>query len=166
MTDGFEPWPTPAPEPKSRRKWITAGAVLAVVGIGAFLASYSVNSSRGSGTNDNDIALFSDSTARPPAGVRVTVRVVNGTDIRGLARRATLYLRDFGYDVVEYDSRREDPDDSTRIFMHTANTRWAEGLKRALGTGSIAADADSSHLVDLTVVLGRDWHAPANPLRP
>ena len=36
-----------------------------------------------------------------PDGVRVRVQVLNGTKVRGLARRATMLLRDRGFDVVE-----------------------------------------------------------------
>src|SRR6185503_7191863 len=35
-----------------------------------------------------------------PDGVRVRVQVINATNIRGLARRATQVLRDRGFDVV------------------------------------------------------------------
>src|SRR5690349_21322762 len=40
-------------------------------------------------------------TAMAPGGPRVRVQVLNATKTRGLARRAMLYLRDQGFDVVE-----------------------------------------------------------------
>ncbi|MFN8581863.1 MAG: LytR C-terminal domain-containing protein, partial [Gemmatimonadaceae bacterium] len=47
---------------------------------------------------------------RAPAGARIIVEVVNATDIRGFARRATFVLRDAGFDVVRYanDTLRRD----------------------------------------------------------
>ena len=38
---------------------------------------------------------------RAPDGVRIRVQVLNATKTRGLARRATMLLRDRGFDVVE-----------------------------------------------------------------
>src|SRR5205814_750511 len=38
--------------------------------------------------------------ARAPQDVRIRVEVLNATQTRGLARRATFYLRDRGFDVV------------------------------------------------------------------
>lgn len=107
-----------------------------------------------------------DSTARPPADTRVMVRVVNASGVRGLARRATLVLRDFGYDVVDYDSERDAKRPVTQILVHTGHAPWAERLQRALGVGEITPSTDTSRYVDLTVVLGRDWQPPTEPLRP
>lgn len=113
-----------------------------------------------------DGALPTDSTARAPTGQRITVRVVNGSQRRGLARRATFVLRDFGYDVVEYDGQGGTPRPSTDIIVHTGKRDAAERLQRALGAGRVIERADTSRYVDLTVVLGRDWRPPAQPLRP
>src|SRR5204862_8161214 len=38
---------------------------------------------------------------RAPDSVRIRVQVLNATKIHGLARRATMLLRDRGFDVVE-----------------------------------------------------------------
>src|SRR5206468_4691897 len=46
-----------------------------------------------------DRAPAPDVTA--PEGTRIRVQVLNATAVRGLARRATMLLRDRGFDVVE-----------------------------------------------------------------
>lgn len=111
-------------------------------------------------------ALPSDITARPADGERIVVRVVNGSQRRGLGRRATFVLRDFGYDVVDYDGQSGPALDETEIVVHTGKTDAADRVKRALGAGRVTVREDSSRYVDLTVVLGRDWRAPTEPLRP
>lgn len=111
-------------------------------------------------------AALSDTSARAPHGVRVAVRVLNSSGARGQARKATLVLRDFGYDVVEYATGPDTALAQTVVQINTGRTDWAERVLKVLGTGTTATVADSSHYVDLTVLIGRDWRAPANPLRP
>jgi hypothetical protein len=43
---------------------------------------------------------YAPDDARAPEGTRIKVEVLNATRTKGLARRATLYLRDLGFDVV------------------------------------------------------------------
>ncbi|HEX2721963.1 MAG TPA: LytR C-terminal domain-containing protein, partial [Gemmatimonadaceae bacterium] len=42
-----------------------------------------------------------------PPGVRIKVEVLNATGVRGLARKATMFLRDRGFDVVAVGTARE-----------------------------------------------------------
>ncbi len=107
-----------------------------------------------------------DSLAVAPAGVRVKVRVLNATDTRGLARRATLMLRELGYDVVDFDGAGKDRRQRSAIISHTGHADWAERLQRAMGVPTVEVSADSSRYVDFTVLLGSDWQPPAKTLRP
>jgi len=107
-----------------------------------------------------------DADARAPAGVRIRVRVVNASGRRGLARRATMQLRDGGFDVVEYDSERGPALDRTEILQHHGDPAWSARLQRALGTGQRLSRPDSLVDLELTVRLGRDWEPAAEPLRP
>ena len=58
-----------------------------------------------------ETALAVDSLALAPPGVRVRVEVLNASRRRGLARRATMYLRDLGYDVVANGNAAEEHGD-------------------------------------------------------
>jgi hypothetical protein len=171
MTHGFPTWPEP-PESRAgvRRGWRLALVVLLVVAAGSAFAWWQFGEQPAEGTTPTAPPSSSvtpdDSTARPPAGTRVVVRIVNASGVRGLARRATLVLRDFGYDVVDYDSERDAKRPVTQILVHTGHTPWAERLQGALGVGEITPSTDTSRYVDLTVVLGRDWQPPTEPLRP
>lgn len=107
-----------------------------------------------------------DSSAYAPTGTRVKVRVLNASGTRGLARRATVYLRALGYDVVDYDSDRGPERDSSEVVIHMADTTVGSRMVRALRTGHTVVRRDSLRYVDLTVILGRDWQPPAESLRP
>jgi hypothetical protein len=107
----------------------------------------------------------SDTLARAPSGVRVKVEVVNATRTRGLARRATHALRDRGYDVVAVGTAAEQQD-STVVLDRSGHPEWARRAARAMGGARVEARPDSSRYLDLTVLVGRAWRPPADPLDP
>jgi hypothetical protein len=102
---------------------------------------------------------------RAPEGVRVRVQVVNSTTTRGLARRATMVLRDRGFDVVETGTASEQLD-STLVLDRSGHPDWAKRVAAALGGARVEARLDSSRYLDVTVLLGRSWHPPAQPFYP
>ncbi len=98
-------------------------------------------------------------------GQRITVEVLNATKVRGLARRATLTLRDHGFDVVSTGTSRERRD-STQILDRSGHRDWASLAAKAMGGGAIISRPDSSHAVDLTVLIGASWRPPSEPFYP
>ncbi len=111
-------------------------------------------------------ANVTDTFARAPRGVRIRVRVVNTTVTQGLAKRATFALRDYGFDVVDFEGDAALHRASTLIVTHTDRVDWANRIRRALGTGTIESHPDSSRLVDLTVFIADDWKSSTQPFRP
>jgi hypothetical protein len=103
--------------------------------------------------------------ASAPEGTRIRVQVLNATTTRGLARRATMHLRDRGFDVVELGTAQQRLD-TTVVLDRSGNTEWAERVARALGNARVESRADSSRYLDVTVLLGRTWRAPAEPFYP
>ena len=106
-----------------------------------------------------------DSTARAPQGVRVRVQVMNATTTNGLARRATRWLRDRGFDVVDVGSTRERLD-SSLVLDRSGHPDWARRAARAMGGARVEARPDSSRYLDLTVLIGRSGRPPAEALDP
>jgi hypothetical protein len=100
-----------------------------------------------------------------PAGVRIRVQILNATSRRGLARRATTFLRDRGFDVVDVGTTREGLD-STLVLDRSGHPDWARLVARALGGGRIESRPDSSRYLDVTVLVGRDWTPPPEPFYP
>jgi LytR cell envelope-related transcriptional attenuator len=161
-------WPTmPAPEGPRRKKrgWLIL-ALLAVVMAGAWAASRQLQNRPVVSSANGTMAAVNDSLARAPSESRVRVRVLNASGTRGYARRATIELRDRGFDVVEYETERGKPRSGTLIVSHTGHRDWAERLQRAFGTGTIEARPDSLRYVDLTIFVGRDWKPSTETLRP
>jgi hypothetical protein len=102
----------------------------------------------------------SDST-----GQRVRVQVLNATTTRGLARRATMALRDRGFDVVETGTSATQLD-STLVLDRSGHPDWARRVSDALGGARIEARPDSSRYLDVTVLIGRSWRPPSEPFYP
>lgn len=101
--------------------------------------------------------------AVPGPGQRVEVEVLNGTERPGLARTATRALRQRGLDVVFYGSGPAT--DSTRILVRRGAAEHGRAVAEALGAGRVSVEPDTLRRVDVTVLIGRDWH-PRLPLRP
>jgi hypothetical protein len=148
--------------PRGARRGLAVGVTLLVIGgtSGWFRASDATEAPPAIQ------AVMSDTLARAPAGVRIRVRVLNTTKTRGLAKRASAVLRDFGYDVVDYDSEAASASSKTRILSHTGHDAWAQRLRRAIGVGGVEVRADSLRYVDFTVLIGSDWKPPTQAFRP
>ncbi|HRQ79261.1 MAG TPA: LytR C-terminal domain-containing protein, partial [Gemmatimonadaceae bacterium] len=100
-----------------------------------------------------------------PDSLRIKVEVLNGTDIRGLARRGSFLLRDLGFDVVGTGNASE-PADTTTIYVRSGREDWAQLAASGLGGARVIARPDSSRYLDLTIVLGRTWRPPAEAFHP
>lgn len=102
---------------------------------------------------------------RAPAGVRIKVEVLNASTVRGLARRATMHLRDRGFDVVAVGTSR-DLRDSTLVLDRSGNPEWARLVGTAMGGAAVELRRDSSRYLDITVLIGANWRPPAQPFYP
>jgi hypothetical protein len=100
-----------------------------------------------------------------PQGVRIRVQVLNATPTRGLARRATGYLRDRGFDVVDLATAPQ-VRDSTLVIDRSGHPEWAQLVARALGGAAVESRLDTSRYLDVTVFVGRNWRPPAEPFYP
>lgn len=137
-----------------------AGAAVVVIGAATALG-FRYARSRGPS------AMRPAAATMAPAGERVRVQVVNASNIRGLARRATLLLRDHGFDVVEAGTGTDAEQlDSTTVLDRSGHPDWARRVAAALGGARVEARPDSSRYLDVTVLVGRAWRAPTQPFYP
>jgi hypothetical protein len=99
-----------------------------------------------------------------PRGVRIKVEVLNATTTKGLAKKATTYLRDRGFDVVEVGTSRTQRDKSL-VIDRSNHPAWAKLVADALGA-ELQEKADSTRYLDVTVLVGGDWRPPPLPFNP
>ena len=89
----------------------------------------------------------------------IKVEVLNGIGIDGIAARTTEYLREKGFDVVKTgDAGRTDYIFSV-VKDRTGNLHSARRLAEVLyvDTLSVLQEVNKSLILDVTVVLGRDY---------
>src|SRR3954465_12746395 len=80
--------------------------------------------------------IYVPDAARAPAGVRIKVEVLNGTKTRGLARRATLFLRDRGFDVGGSGADAAERA-ATVGFGRSGHPEWAARVGRAMSAAGV-----------------------------
>ena len=99
------------------------------------------------------------------SGQRVRVQVLNATRVRGLGRRAMLYLRDQGFDVVEVGTTNV-RQDTTLVLDRSRHPEWARNIATSLGAARVETRPDTSRYLDVTVLVGSSWRPPPQPFYP
>ena len=140
------------------RRWVVPALVVAFVAGGSWLAMNLVRASAAARPAARVPRVVPDST-------RVKVEVLNATDTRGLARQAMFVLRDAGFDVVYYGNTPE-RSDSTVVRDRSGHAAWAALAAKAMPGSRIEESPDSSHFLDLTILVGRNWTPSREPLYP
>ena len=91
----------------------------------------------------------------PPTS-RGRVEVLNGAGRAGLARHATELLRAGAFDVVFFGNATVRAD-SSEVIDRVGRIEIARAAAERLGIGRVRSDPDATRLLDVTVILGRDW---------
>ena len=144
----------------TRSRWIVAAAVVAVV-VAVVVATVRQRSP----VRSTALGRLVTRDVTAPPNTRIRVEIINATRTSGLARRATRLLRDRGFDVVKYTTSGT-LQDSTTVLDRSSHPEWARLVGQALGGVRVEARPDTLGYVDITVVLGATWRAPAQPFSP
>ena len=107
-------------------------------------------------------SLSRAATHSGPSTPRVRGQGLNATRTRGLARRAMLYLRDQGFDVLEIGTTSPTLD-TTLVLDRSNHPEWARNVASSLGMARVESRPDSSRYLDVTVLVGSSWRPPAQP---
>lgn len=138
-------------------RWILLGVLLAAGGFAFYRYRYAGSQPLAATSNEIPVVMV-------PAGTRIKVEVLNATTTRGLARRATFFLRDRGFDVVAMGTSKEQRE-ATLVLDRSGHPQWAALVARAFNA-KVEARPDTSRYLDVTVLVGRDWRPPAKPFYP
>lgn len=89
---------------------------------------------------------------------QIRVEVLNGTEVERLAQRAAEQLRRAGFDVVEVDNAEDRSFEETVVVDRTDNKAAnAELVARELKCHNIIPQLEPTLLLEVTVILGRDY---------
>lgn len=113
------------------------------------------------GGSDGGPADGVEPTPIPEAMERIQVEVLNASGVSGIARDATGFLRDRGFDVVYYGNAGTYEQDPSVVIDRVGKPDAANLVAGALGISGVRFEPDSTLLVDITVLLGPEWTAPS-----
>ncbi|MFP4372795.1 MAG: LCP family protein [Spirochaetaceae bacterium] len=92
------------------------------------------------------------------ASIAVSLEILNGTDVSGLARRTKELYEGYGFDVVSFDNADSSDVEHTRVVDRAGDialARRAAGIIRATRIDSEPLPGEST--IDVTVILGKDF---------
>jgi hypothetical protein len=93
--------------------------------------------------------------SRPARAVQV--QVMNGSGAPDVAQRAAETLRAHGLDVVSIGNADSPHYTETLVLLRRGSSAVAREVSSALGAGEVQQQLDPTLLVDVTVVLGKDY---------
>jgi anionic cell wall polymer biosynthesis LytR-Cps2A-Psr (LCP) family protein len=87
----------------------------------------------------------------------ITLAILNGTDVRGLAARAKRHLRGFGFDVLEIGNA-DTTDYNSTIIISKGNDKKARKLAELIQCDTIVEEkAQIVNEGDIIMIIGRDF---------
>jgi hypothetical protein len=117
--------------------------------LGIFCIAYLVSSGRSFIENEKALREIEVS--------RLRIEVLNGTDISGLAKEASEFLRDKGFDVVRYGNTSKKVEKTVVIDRTDPESKNARLVRDVLKQGTITYEPHSVQLLEVTVVMGKDF---------
>lgn len=97
-----------------------------------------------------------DPDAPPAVRMRIRIQVRNGSGVPGAAQSMTTFLRDRGFDVVDFGNAESFDHDRTEILAHDDGSSAAREVGLVLPGVPIREAGDPSPYLDVTVVVGAD----------
>lgn len=94
----------------------------------------------------------------------ITIEVLNGAGVSGIARTMTEYLRSQGFDVLNYGNAGSFSFYETLVLDRSGDRARAQRVARAIGAGTVLEQKNPFLALDVTMILGRDFRtlAPFN----
>lgn len=135
----------------------TAAIVVFALVLGAFAASTWMRHVAGGADEGEPAVERADSVSRPSLErARIRIQVRNASGIPGAAAQVTEYLRDAGFDVVDFGNADVFDQPRTVVIDRVGARDRALDVAAALRGVPIRSEIDTSLFLDVTVLVGRD----------
>jgi uncharacterized protein YebE (UPF0316 family) len=103
------------------------------------------------------IISFGYKIANPVQYRKIKIEILNGCGVQDLARVTTDYLREKGFDVINYANAAEEQKKTVVIDRLSPEEKWAKIVASVLDIDLTSAIVDSSLCVHVLVLLGKDY---------
>jgi len=87
----------------------------------------------------------------------IRVEVLNAAGVRGLAKRVTWRLRELGFDVVFYGNAADTLAKTVVVERADSSLKNAKLVAEAVGCKEITYEPDPDLLLEVTLIVGKDW---------
>lgn len=134
----------------------TAAIVVFAILLGGFAASTWMRHAGGGDEPPAPIAASDSLTGPPLERSRIRVEVRNSSGVPGAAARVTEYLRQAGFDVVDFGNAAEFGQRRTIVIDRVGAPDRAREVAAALRGVPIESRIDTTLYLDVTVLVGRD----------
>lgn len=101
-------------------------------------------------------SLATDETVRDE-NIVVSLEILNGTTINGLARRTRELYESFGFDVVSFGNAESTGIERTVVIDRRGNVGLAERAAEIIRAPRVVSDVTPDSSADVTIILGRDF---------
>jgi polyisoprenyl-teichoic acid--peptidoglycan teichoic acid transferase len=104
---------------------------------------------------------LASSSSDSPAEKIFTIEILNGTETKGLAKKAAEIFQSFGYDVISVDNADREDYEKTQVVDHFSNVDAAKGIAdviRCQSTTRLSAASQDAVAADFTILLGKDFN--------
>ncbi len=105
------------------------------------------------GINKNNNTKTSNSEDK---NKKVTIEVLNGSEVEGLATKVSKKLEDLGYEVVNIGNVNGIKYNETHIYDRKNNKKESKEIAKILGVRNYEEDIDLDANVDISIVVGGD----------
>jgi len=103
------------------------------------------------------IFSFGYNIANPVQYKKIKIEILNGCGVQDLALVTTDYLREKGFDVINYANAAEEQKKTVVIDRLSTEEKWAKIVASALDIDLTSAMVDSSLCVHVLILLGKDY---------
>ena len=101
-------------------------------------------------------SLATDETIRDE-NVIITLEILNGTTVNGLARRTRELYESFGFDVLSFANADSTGIEHTVVIDRGGDMELAERAAEIIRAERVVSDVTPGSEVDVTIILGRDF---------
>ncbi|MCY3555405.1 MAG: LytR C-terminal domain-containing protein [Gemmatimonadetes bacterium] len=134
---------------------VLEGVIFILVGLNAYLVYSVATSSAFSMSAERSVEAVVD-----PSAFHIQVEVLNGCGERGIGQQAMRFLRERGFDVVNIDNADHFEYRETVVLDRRGTdgpSEAARAVGNALGTQYVLLQRNDDRLVDVSVVIGKDY---------
>ncbi|MED5474613.1 MAG: LytR C-terminal domain-containing protein [Candidatus Neomarinimicrobiota bacterium] len=109
--------------------------------------------------NIDIVSLMTKSEYETKYGNKITIQLLNGNGVKGLAENYSMYLIQEGHDVISKQNARHHNYKESELILHNSNRKAAEDIANLIGISKkkIIIDPDPNLQCDVTLILGNDY---------